>query len=120
MLARRGALAVVGGEGGNPWTGGFLESMVATSAMSLWSSQKLRTMSATVTADDLLVLKELVEAGKLPPALGRRYALEEGVEESLNRNLMGYGIITQNEELLSPAAKSVLALLRETAWCRGE
>ena len=77
VLAPRGVLAVVGGEGGNPWTGGFLESMVATSAISLWSSQKLRTVSSTVTADDLLRLKGLAEAGKLRPAVERRYALEE-------------------------------------------
>jgi hypothetical protein len=28
---------------------------------------------------------------------------------------MAYGIITKNEELLSPAARNVLALLRESA-----
>jgi NADPH:quinone reductase-like Zn-dependent oxidoreductase len=78
-LAPRGVLAIVGGEGGNVWTGGFLERMLAASVLSLFSTQKLLAVNATVNVPDLLVLKELAEAGKLMPALDRRYRLDEGV-----------------------------------------
>lgn len=89
--------------------------------------------SKVVNVENLLLVTTLLEKNPMLTVLPRevvnhyaRYGmlavieLEEGVEESLNRNLMGYGIITQNEELLSPAARRVLALLRETAWRRGE
>jgi NADPH:quinone reductase-like Zn-dependent oxidoreductase len=36
-------------------------------------------VNATVNVPDLLVLKELAEAGKLTPVLDRRYRLDEGV-----------------------------------------
>jgi NADPH:quinone reductase-like Zn-dependent oxidoreductase len=41
-LAPKGVLAIVGGEGGNPWTGGFIERGLTASVLSLFSSQKLR------------------------------------------------------------------------------
>jgi NADPH:quinone reductase-like Zn-dependent oxidoreductase len=79
VLAPRGVLAVVGGEGGNAWTGGFLERMLAASVLSLLTTQKLAVVNATVNVPDLLVLKELAEAGKLTPALDRRYPLDRAV-----------------------------------------
>jgi NADPH:quinone reductase-like Zn-dependent oxidoreductase len=78
-LAPKGVLAIVGGEGGNVWTGGFLERILAASVLSLFSTQKLLAVNATVNVPDLLALKELAEAGKLTPALDRRYRLDEGV-----------------------------------------
>jgi NADPH:quinone reductase-like Zn-dependent oxidoreductase len=80
LLSPRGVLAVVGGEGGNPWTGGFLERMAGAALLSLLSSQKLAFVNATVTTADLLVLKDLVEAGKLRPHVDRRYRLDEAVD----------------------------------------
>jgi NADPH:quinone reductase-like Zn-dependent oxidoreductase len=79
VLAPQGVLAIVGGEGGNAWTGGFFERILAASASSLLSTQKLTAVMARVNVPDLLVLKDLAEAGKLTPALDRRYRLEEGV-----------------------------------------
>jgi NADPH:quinone reductase-like Zn-dependent oxidoreductase len=79
VLSPKGVLAVVGGEGGNPWTGGFIERMVSASVISLFSSQKLAFVNATVTAPDLLVLKELAETHKLMPGVHRQYRLEEAV-----------------------------------------
>jgi NADPH:quinone reductase-like Zn-dependent oxidoreductase len=73
-------LEIVGGEGGNAWTGGFLERMLGASLLSLLSGQKLLFVNATVNVPDLLVLKELAEAGRLRPALDRRYRLEDAVE----------------------------------------
>jgi NADPH:quinone reductase-like Zn-dependent oxidoreductase len=80
VLTKTGILAVVGGEGGNSWTGGFLERMLSTKVLSLGSTRKLTFVSATVNAPDLLVLKELVEAGTLKPVISRTYRLEEAVE----------------------------------------
>jgi NADPH:quinone reductase-like Zn-dependent oxidoreductase len=77
VLVANGVLAIVGGEGGNPWTGGFLERMVSASVLSLFSTQRLLVLNAAVNTADLLVLNELVEAGKLKPALSRTYRLEE-------------------------------------------
>src|SRR6185436_8644498 len=80
VLAPRGVLAIVGGEGGNSWTGGFLERMVAASVGSLFGTQKMVFVSATVSAPDLLELKELAETGKLTVGLDRRYRLDQAVE----------------------------------------
>jgi NADPH:quinone reductase-like Zn-dependent oxidoreductase len=79
-LRPKGVLAIVGGEGGNSWTGGFLERMISASLLSSFSSQKMRVVNATVNTPDLLVLKELAETKKLAPALDRRYRLEEAVD----------------------------------------
>jgi len=79
-LSRTGRLAIVGGEGGNPWTGGFIERTLAASLLSLVSAQTLRGVTAKVTATNLLFLKELVEANKLRPVIDRRYPLDQAVE----------------------------------------
>jgi NADPH:quinone reductase-like Zn-dependent oxidoreductase len=79
VLAPRGVLAIVGGEGGNPWTGGFFERILAASLLSMLSTQNLRAVTATVRAPDLLILKEMAEAGKLKPALEHRYRLDDAV-----------------------------------------
>ena len=79
LLETRGVAAVVGGEGGNAWTGGFLERMAGAALLSLGSTRKLRFVNADVTAADLMVLKHLVEAGKLRPHVDHRYKLDEAV-----------------------------------------
>jgi NADPH:quinone reductase-like Zn-dependent oxidoreductase len=79
ILSPKGVLAIVGGEGGNPWTGEFLERMVSSSVLSLLSSQKILVVNAKVNVPDLLVLKELAETKKLTVPLDRRYRLEEAV-----------------------------------------
>jgi len=79
LLTPHGSLIVVGGEGGNAWTGDFLERMLSASLHSLFSKQKIQVASATVKAADLLTLTELVETDKLKPFLHRRYRLDEAV-----------------------------------------
>jgi NADPH:quinone reductase-like Zn-dependent oxidoreductase len=80
ILAPAGVLAIVGGEGGNAWTGGFVERTLSAKVRSLFSTQKLTMLSAIVNAPDLLVIKELAEAGKLRPVISRTYRLEDAVE----------------------------------------
>jgi len=84
--------------------------------------------SKVVNVENLLLVTTLLEKNPMLAVLPREVAdhygrygileivgLAEGIEQSLNRNLRAYGVITQNEELLSPSARSVLALVRETA-----
>jgi NADPH:quinone reductase-like Zn-dependent oxidoreductase len=79
LLTAQGKLLVVGGEGGNAWTGGFLESMLSASFISLFSAKKVLVVNATVSSADLLSLTELVEADKLRPIVHQRYPLSEAV-----------------------------------------
>lgn len=81
-----------------------------------------------VNAENLLMVTTLLENNDMLTVLPRevvahyaRYGMlsvaevEAGIEEDLNRSLMAYGIITKHEELLSPAARSVLTLIRQVA-----
>jgi len=45
--------------------------------LSPFVGQKLGTFVASVKAEDLIVLKELIEAGKVMPTIDRTYALSE-------------------------------------------
>jgi NADPH:quinone reductase-like Zn-dependent oxidoreductase len=73
-------LAIVGGEGGNSWTGGFLERIAGGAFRSIGSGKKLKAVTATTPRADLLVLKDLVEGGQLRPVVHRRYALSEAAQ----------------------------------------
>jgi len=80
VLSPKGVLCIVGGEGGNAWTGGFLERMASASFLSLLSSQKMLFVNATVKMSDLLVLKDMAETKKLTVVIDRRYRLDEAVD----------------------------------------
>jgi len=41
--------------------------------------------------------------------------VDPSIDTDLNQGLMPYGIITKDQRLLSPAARNVLDLLRDTA-----
>jgi NADPH:quinone reductase-like Zn-dependent oxidoreductase len=80
LLTPNGRLAIVGGDGGNSWTGGFPERALAAAALSLFSRRKLAMVDVKVTEPDLRALTEMVQAGTLTTALDRRYPLDQAVE----------------------------------------
>jgi NADPH:quinone reductase-like Zn-dependent oxidoreductase len=76
-LTSKGTLVIVGGDGGGNWTGGFFRGMLRGPLVSLFVGQRLRGLPTKVTQEDLLTVKELVEAGTLSPVIDRTYPLIE-------------------------------------------
>jgi NADPH:quinone reductase-like Zn-dependent oxidoreductase len=74
-LAPRGHLVIVGGEGGGRWFG--IGRQLRASVLSLFVGQKLGTLIAKPTGEDLVVLKELIEAGKVMPVIDSTYPLSQ-------------------------------------------
>ena len=74
-LAPRGTLVIVGGEGGDRWTGGIGRQLWAMT-LSLFVRQRLTTFISKETHVDLEVLRELIAAGKLVPVVDKTYPLE--------------------------------------------
>jgi NADPH:quinone reductase-like Zn-dependent oxidoreductase len=74
-LAPRGTLVIGGGEGGGRWFG--VGRQLRALMLSPFVSQRLGTFIAKQNGEDLLVLKELIEAGKVTPVIGKTYPLSE-------------------------------------------
>ena len=62
-----------GGNSGLRW----LRRLAAMILISSFSTRKLKPFMVSLNQKDLLVLKELVEAGRIQPAIDRRYALRD-------------------------------------------
>jgi len=75
-LTPTGTLVIVGGEGGGRWMGGFLRNLRAP-LVSRFVGQRLRMLASRPNQEDLQVLRELIEAGRLRPLVGRTYPLGE-------------------------------------------
>jgi NADPH:quinone reductase-like Zn-dependent oxidoreductase len=75
-LTPEGTLVIVGGEGGGRWLGGLDRQLRAT-MLSPFVGQKLGTFVNKENHEDLLVLKELIESGKVTPVIDRTYPLVE-------------------------------------------
>jgi NADPH:quinone reductase-like Zn-dependent oxidoreductase len=78
-LAFRGTLIITGGEGGGRWLGGTDRQLRAL-ILSRFVDQKLGTFISKENHEDLLVLKELIESGKVTPVIDRMYPLAEAPE----------------------------------------
>jgi NADPH:quinone reductase-like Zn-dependent oxidoreductase len=80
-LGSRGGLVIVGGEGGGRWLGGT-DRQIRALLLSPFVSQKLGTFVNKENHEDLMVLGELIESGKVTPVIDRTYPLAE-VPEAL-------------------------------------
>ncbi|MCU0261817.1 MAG: NAD(P)-dependent alcohol dehydrogenase, partial [Ilumatobacteraceae bacterium] len=75
-LAPKGALVIVGGEGGGSILGGLQRPMWA-SVTSLFVGQRMGTFVSSESAADLEVLREMAQAGSIVPVVDRTCSLEE-------------------------------------------
>jgi NADPH:quinone reductase-like Zn-dependent oxidoreductase len=75
-LTARGRLVIVGGENGGRWLGGTDRQLRAL-LLSPLVSQKLGTFIASENAKDLTVLRDLIESGKIAPAIDQTYPLSQ-------------------------------------------
>jgi NADPH:quinone reductase-like Zn-dependent oxidoreductase len=76
-LTAKGTLVLVGGEGGGRWIGGAMGRSMRALMLSPFVGQQLRMIVAKAKADDLEVLTELMEAGKVTPVIDKTYPLSE-------------------------------------------
>jgi NADPH:quinone reductase-like Zn-dependent oxidoreductase len=75
-LTPRGRLIIVGGEADGRLLGGS-DRQIRARMLSPFIGQKLGTFVASENATDLIALRDLIEAGKLTPAIDRTYPLAE-------------------------------------------
>jgi len=76
-LTPKGTLVIVGGDGGGRWTGGFFRGVLRAPLVSLFVGQRLLGLASKVKKEDLVALKELIEAGEVTPVVDRTYPLIE-------------------------------------------
>ena len=76
VLTPNGKLIIVGGPSDNPWLGP-LTTLVKAYFVSPFVSQKQLFMLAQSNGEDLDVLRDLMQTGKLTPVIDRRYPLSE-------------------------------------------
>ena len=75
-LTPKGTLVIAGGETRGRWLGGADRQLRAL-LLSRFVDQKLTTFICRENHEDLLVLKELIEAGRITPVIDRSYPLSE-------------------------------------------
>jgi NADPH:quinone reductase-like Zn-dependent oxidoreductase len=76
VLTRDGTLVIVGGEGGDRWTGGIHRQLGAM-VVSPFVRQRLGTFIAKPNSTDLDALRALIEAGSVAPAIDRVITLDQ-------------------------------------------
>jgi NADPH:quinone reductase-like Zn-dependent oxidoreductase len=75
-LTPEGTLVIAGGETGGRWLGGSDRQLRAL-VLSRLVHQKLTTFISRENHEDMIALKELIEAGKITPVIDRTYPLAE-------------------------------------------
>ena len=76
VLTPNGKLVMVGGPSDDPWLGPLTTSLKAY-IVSPFVSRKMIFMLAQSNSEDLDVLRDLMQTGKLTPVIDRRYPLSE-------------------------------------------
>ena len=79
-LTSQGTLAIVGGEGGGRWLGGFDRQILQAPVRSAFSHQRLRAVMAKERTEDLEYLTTLIEEGKVTPVIDRTFRLCEAAD----------------------------------------
>ena len=79
-LTPRGRLVLVGGEGGGRIIGAAMIRSVRAVALSPFVKQRLRMVLGTTKADDLRMLTDLADSGKIIPVIDRSYPLPEAAD----------------------------------------
>lgn len=87
-LTPKGTLVLAGGEGGGRWLG--MGRVVRAKAISPFVGQKMTNFLGRPKAQDLLVLKDLIENGKVTPVVGAKYPLAE-VPDAIRELGTGHG-----------------------------
>jgi NADPH:quinone reductase-like Zn-dependent oxidoreductase len=77
LLTPTGVLAIVGGDGGGRWTGGFFRQILRAPIASLFTKQRLGPVVSKEKPEDLRALAELIERGDVTPVVGRTFPLVE-------------------------------------------
>ena len=75
-LTAKGTLVMVGGPDEGGWLGPLM-GVLNVVVLSWFASQKLRPFLAHLSQEDLLVLQEFLEAGKITPVIDRSYTLSD-------------------------------------------
>jgi NADPH:quinone reductase-like Zn-dependent oxidoreductase len=79
VLAQKGTLVIVGGEGGGRWIGGIQRNLWA----SLWSpfiGQRMRAFISREGREDMEVLAAMITAGTVTPVVERTFPLADAAE----------------------------------------
>lgn len=76
VLNPKGVYVSSAGSPGGNWIGPFVW-LIKVVLAGAFASQKMTPFMVQPQSDDLIVLKELIEAGKVTPVIERQYALEE-------------------------------------------
>jgi NADPH:quinone reductase-like Zn-dependent oxidoreductase len=87
-LTPKGTLVLAGGEGGGKWLG--MGRVMRAKAISPFVGQKMTNFLGRPKAEDLVVLKDLIEAGKVRPVIGATYPLS-GVPDAIRELGTGHG-----------------------------
>ena len=94
-LSPKGTLVLVGGSGGR-WLMGTSRTLRAV-VTSPFVGQRLRSFFSKPKREDLVVLKELIEAGKVTPVIDRTFPLNaapEAIRHVGERSTQGKTVIT--------------------------
>jgi NADPH:quinone reductase-like Zn-dependent oxidoreductase len=87
-ITSKGTLVLAGGEGGGRWLG--MGRVMRAKAISPFVGQKMTNFLGRTKAEDLLVLRDLIETGKVTPVIGASYPLSD-VPDAIRALGTGHG-----------------------------